>query len=343
MFGVGNLLYAVLMNVFKKTKPNVERQSKGCRSVYTKPKKSPLALFRVHPLFLLFGIWYSFTGELFLFLMSAIVAIQHECAHAFAAAKLGYKLNRIVLMPFGAVIDGDMSGISFKDELYVALCGPLCNLITAVFFIALWWLEPTMYAFTDTACYSSLTIAFINLLPAYPLDGGRILKSALCRAFLKTQVEEGKALKKAERICKGLTFSFAGIFLFSFIMVWVKSAPNFTLLAFGIFLFVGGLGNRNERAVYAKIDFSRRDFLEKGVEIRRIAVRDTCSVKNALRFLSREGYLVLEVYDENERHLFNVTQNELSELFLIAESPYESLGKLQKRSFLEKKSPFFYS
>ena len=79
--------------------------------------------------------------------MSAIVAIQHECAHAFAAAKLGYKLNKIVLMPFGAIIDGDMSGISFKDELLVAACGPLCNLCTAIFFIALWWLKPTMYAF----------------------------------------------------------------------------------------------------------------------------------------------------------------------------------------------------
>ena len=49
--------------------------------------------------------------------MSALVAVQHECAHAFAAAKLGYKLNAIVLMPFGAVIDGDLRGISFKDEI----------------------------------------------------------------------------------------------------------------------------------------------------------------------------------------------------------------------------------
>lgn len=319
--------------------PFSKRQSTGCRSVYTKEKSS--RLFRIHPLFLLVGVWYSFTGELFLFLMSAVVAIQHECAHAFAAAKLGYKLNRIVLMPFGAIIDGDMSGISFKDELFVALCGPLCNLVTAVFFIALWWLKPTMYAFTDTACYSSLAIAFLNLLPAYPLDGGRILKSALCRAFLKTQVEEGKALRKAERICKALTFSFAALFLFAFILLWIQSNPNFTLLAFGVFLFVGGLGNRNDRAVYAKMDFSRKDVLEKGLEIRRVAVKDTCSIKNALRFLSRETYLVLEVYNQNERHLFNLTQNELSELFLIAESPYESLGKVRNRAFLQKNIAFF--
>ena len=161
-----------------------KRQSADCRSSYP-PKKDKDGLFQFHPLFLLVGVWYACTGELFLFLLSALVAIQHECAHAFASAKLGYKLNKIILMPFGAIIDGDLKGISFRDEIYVAVCGPLCNLITAGFFVALWWLVPTMYAFTDTACYSSLTIAVINLLPAYPLDGGRILKCALCEFFLK--------------------------------------------------------------------------------------------------------------------------------------------------------------
>ena len=106
---------------------------------------------QLHPLFWLVGVWYCFTGELFLFLMSCLVALQHECAHAFGASRLGYKLNRIVLMPFGAVIDGDLRGISFKDEIFVALCGPLCNLLTCVLFVAAWWCFPDTYAYTDTA------------------------------------------------------------------------------------------------------------------------------------------------------------------------------------------------
>ena len=59
-----------------------------------------------------------------------------------------------------------------------------------------------MYAFTDTACLSSLSIALVNLLPAYPLDGGRILKCALARAFLKKYPSEDYAVKKAEKISK---------------------------------------------------------------------------------------------------------------------------------------------
>ena len=57
---------------------------------------------RLHPLFFATGLVYCFTGELFSFLLSCVVALQHECAHAFAAAKLGYKLNAVVLMPYGA-------------------------------------------------------------------------------------------------------------------------------------------------------------------------------------------------------------------------------------------------
>ena len=206
----------------KKQTSTTERQ-KPCRSLtLSKKRKNPLRVFRLHPLFLLVGVWYAFTGELFLFLLSALVAIQHECAHAFAAAKLGYKLNAIILMPFGAVIDGDLRGISLKDEIFVALCGPLCNLLTAVLFVALWWLMPDAYAFTDVACYSSLSIAVVNLLPAYPLDGGRIVKCALARAFLKGTPEEGRAERYAERICRALTFGFSAIFLLIFTLQCVK-------------------------------------------------------------------------------------------------------------------------
>ena len=160
-----------------------------------------------------------------MFLLSALVALQHECAHAFAAAKLGYKLDRVVLMPYGAVIDGDLSGISLKDEFFVAVWGPLCNLFTAAGFAALWWFWPDTYAFTDTACFISLAIGLVNFIPAYPLDGGRVLKCAL-----RTWVKE----KSAERICRGVTLSVAAGLLTAFVVLCVRKTPNFTLLALSL-------------------------------------------------------------------------------------------------------------
>ena len=122
--------------------------------------------FTIHPLFLLFGVFYALTGRFFLFLTYTLTAVMHEFAHAAAAARVGYRLRRIVLMPYGAIIRGDLEGISFKDEIFVALAGPLANAAAALGFIALWWLFPDAYPYTDTAAFASLGIAAVNVQPA---------------------------------------------------------------------------------------------------------------------------------------------------------------------------------
>lgn len=312
-----------------------KRQPNGCRFVPKHPrpfkeKSSKKPAFRLHPLFLLLGVWYCIKGELFLFLLSALVALQHECAHAFAAAKLGYRLHTVVLMPFGAIIDGDLRGISLKDEIFVAVCGPLCNLITAAFFVAIWWLAPTMYAFTDTACYSSLAIALVNLLPAYPLDGGRIFKCLLAKNLLKREIKEQVAERKAEKICRIVTLCFSLLFLGVFSLFCLQKRIQLSMLLFGVFLLFGAFGTADKTAVYDKINVAMRPNLKKGVEIRRVAVSKNCPIKDALRFVSRDSYLVLEVFDEQERHLFDLSQNELSALFSRANTPYETLESLKQ-------------
>ena len=80
------------------------------------------------------------------------------------------------------------------------------------------------------------------------------------------------------------------------------------------------------------MDFSYRQALKKGVEIRRIAVLESLPVKDAFRFLAKGYYLVLEVYDEQENHLFDVSQNQLSAMFMKTQTPYVTIGKLCKNA-----------
>ncbi len=325
MFGVGDA------TITKK-----RRRSRRFAYKRTKTEKAPA--LKLHPLFIAVGIWYSITGELPLFLMSCFVALQHECAHAFAAARLGYKLNAIVLMPYGAVIDGDLSSIRLKDELSVALAGPICNLLTAALFAAIWWFAPTMYAFTDTAYSTSLAIAFVNLLPAYPLDGGRALRAILAQAFTKKEVSESKAEKKAVKICQAVTLLLAVGLVCVFVFGATQKQVNVSLLFFAVFLFCGAFGSSEKNARYQKMDFSCADALLRGLEIRRVAVWNGCAVKDAFKYISKGRYLVLEVYDSEERHLFNLSQNQLSGLFLQAETPYETLQMLKNRQNNAKKT-----
>ena len=97
--------------------------------------------------------------------MATLAALEHECAHAIAARRFGFELNRILLMPYGAVVSGDLSGIPPRQELWVCLAGPLANAATALSFVALWWLYPETYPYTDVAAYVSASLFFVNLFP----------------------------------------------------------------------------------------------------------------------------------------------------------------------------------
>ena len=130
-------------------------------------------------------------------------------------------------MPFGAVVSGDTDGISVKDEIKIAISGPLLNLGIALFFVSLWWMFPTLYAFTDIIAEANFSLAIINFLPIYPLDGGRVLSASLKGMFGKD---------RAFLICKiiGVVFSLVlfGLFIFS-----LFNTLNLSLLFFSSFVF----------------------------------------------------------------------------------------------------------
>ena len=243
--------------------------------------------FTVHPLFFLFGIYFALTGRIFVFIIYTLVAVIHEAGHAVAAAKLGYRLNRVVLMPYGAVISGDMSGLKLRDEIYVALAGPITNLACAVLFAALWWVFPETYAFTDTAMIASLSLAAVNLLPCMPLDGGRILK-----AFLSLRVKKATA----ETVLKvtGITFSSALLALFVYTCFY---SVNFSLLFFALFALFGTLFTGKDKG-YVKIYANTLgSSLSRGAEIKRLAVSADTSVKKLIALMDGDALAEIAVYD----------------------------------------------
>lgn len=99
----------------------------------------------------------------YLFLLSVLL---HELGHLIAAAILKRRISCIKIEPLGARIS--FCGIlSYKDEIIIALMGPLVNLFTAALF---WQYEISKH---------SLILGIFNLLPGSSLDGGRILTSLL--------------------------------------------------------------------------------------------------------------------------------------------------------------------
>lgn len=246
---------------------------------------SSSARLTVHPLFFLVGVLSAFTGSLLTFLSACLAAIEHECAHAFAARRYGFRLDKIVLMPYGAVISGDLSGLSPKEELFVAAAGPLANLLTAFGFAALWWFFPDTYPFTETAAVVSISLFLVNLLPAYPLDGGRILKIALhplCK-------ERTKLVLKVINIV--VSAGIAGYFIYT-----CFSSPDYFALIFACLLLAGAFGGGK----YSKLRFSHQKSFARGVEERRIAISCRRTLKDGLRFLREDKFVVFVLYDGEE-------------------------------------------
>ena len=184
---------------------------------------------RIHPLTFVFLLILILTGFGSVLIPYIIAITLHELAHAYVAKKLGYGLNRIWILPYGACVSFKNFCFSPRDEIKIALAGPIMNAILLVITIMLWWIFPSTYVFSYTFALSNFSLLTFNLLPAFPLDGGRILTS-----LLKFKFKE-KTIYKASCI---INLIFSLVFLIFFI-ISAFFQINFSFGLIAIFLFAG--------------------------------------------------------------------------------------------------------
>mgnify|MGYP002870053441 CR=1 FL=1 len=130
-------------------------------------------------------------GKLDLFLYYYLFSIMHEFAHVIVSLILKVDIDEIVLLPFGVNAKYINLNSSIK-ELIISSAGPIASLLFAIIFK------------DKTFEYINICIAFFNLIPIYPMDGGRIIK-ALITIVLSIFYKNEKAKIKAQKICNGIT------------------------------------------------------------------------------------------------------------------------------------------
>lgn len=246
---------------------------------------------RIHPLFLVFGVFLFFTGQGVSFIIYTLSALVHEIGHSITAGEIGYKLNRITLMPYGAIVSGDTDFFKPSDQLKIALSGPAVNLLIALIFVAFWWIFPESYAFTDQVVMANFSIALINFLPVFPLDGGRILYSLLAIKFSK---------KTARIVSRTIGIIFAGLPLCAFVLTCFHKI-NLSLLFFGLFVIFGVFDKRPENAYVKAYTVLSVEKLKKGVPVKKTAVDDGVTVKKMISLLDNQAVNELEVYSQGKK------------------------------------------
>ncbi len=212
---------------------------------------------------------------------------MHELGHSFVANGAGYKLDKVTLMPFGAVVSGDIEGLKLKDEIKIALSGPFLNLAVGLFFVAVWWIYPESYAFTDVVAEANFSMAVTNFLPIFPLDGGRVLYAILA---LKLNRD------KADVICKiiGGVFSLALLGLFVATLVFT---PNFSILFFALFVLFGAFGKAKDNKYVKLFSSVSESALKRGLPVLVQAVSVKTTVKRLVSLLDYTALNRIEVYD----------------------------------------------
>ena len=138
--------------------------------------------------------------------------LLHEYGHALTARKFGVTTKDIVLLPIGGMARLNKMPEKPAHEFLVALAGPMVNILIAVFLFPFFWfitkpqlaayplsapenLDDDFFLFIPLIIFINVLLALFNLIPAFPMDGGRML-----RALLSLKTSRLKATKVAVAI-----------------------------------------------------------------------------------------------------------------------------------------------
>ena len=167
-----------------------------------------------------------------------LCVVLHEYGHALTARRYGIQTRDITLYPIGGVARLEKIPTNPLQELWVALAGPAVNIVVAVILFV--WLkitatlEPlqmltiTTGPFLERIMAVNLFLVVFNMIPAFPMDGGRVL-----RAVLATRLEYGRATQIAAFTGQGIAvfFGLIGLFynpllIFIAFFVWIGAAQE---------------------------------------------------------------------------------------------------------------------
>lgn len=187
------------------------------------------------------GLLAGLTSVAFIILLFACV-VAHEYGHALTARRYGIKTRDITLLPIGGVARLERMPTNPIEELWVALAGPAVNVVIAAALVpivllvegadGLRNLSLTGGGVLQRLLLTNLLLVGFNLLPAFPMDGGRVL-----RALLATRMEYTRATQVAASLGQGFAFllGLVGLFgnpllVFTALFVWIGAAQEASMV-----------------------------------------------------------------------------------------------------------------
>ncbi len=250
---------------------------------------------RVNPLFLLILFIFFLLGMIDQVLIAFTLVIGHEFVHMLVAYFNGFKVSKIEIFPFGGMAEyNGLLEMEPWQEIKVSLAGPLFNIVFAVILYGLLSfniISPNRYI--RLLLEYNIIIATVNLIPALPLDGGRVLRSFLVLVH---------GIKKGNNIALKIANFFAITGIISGILILILDRANIWFLFF--FFFVYGMINREEKQLfyYFLRYLSQRQDKVTNFSIKELSgqvVFDYLPIKDAIYYINPVKYNLFFVMDIN--------------------------------------------
>ena len=261
--------------------------------------------FTIHPVTVAFFILSIFFGAFWIIVSYFVSLLLHELAHALVASKLGYKCDKITFYPTGALLSGAYDEFRFKDEILVSIAGPLVNLILIVVCLCLWWIFPELYNYLQVFVVANLSLLLFNLLPIFPLDGGRVLL-----AFFSSKFDRKIAVNVAHNI--SIVFS---ILLFIYFIVTLFNHPNFQIGLMSIVVFISTFADNKELCYkrVVKSDIKKKKIL-RGLKVSFVMVDSSLTVSKVYTKIDNFAYYKFLIVDKNLKILAEFDELQIEEI-----------------------------
>lgn len=219
-----------------------------------------------------------------------VSVVAHELAHSLVALRLGTHISEIILLPIGGASIMTDPPRDARREFLIAVVGPITSLLLGAAFLAVSFssgvglVNPRSIAnfpaFVLTAGYLNVTLGVFNLLPAFPMDGGRVLRAALSKRL---------GLVRATRVAAGIGRGMALLMGATALLV-----GNLFLILIAVFVWAGAQTEERSVVMSASLD---------GVHLEDLMAREpatvapTASVQEALDIMLASKHLALPVVE----------------------------------------------
>jgi Zn-dependent protease len=283
---------------------------------------------RLHLTFVLFLLWIgaahyaqggwdaAMQGVAFMGLLFACVVL-HEFGHVLAARRYGVQTPDITLLPIGGVARLERIPEEPAQELVVALAGPAVNVvIAALLYLALGGFVPEGgleidnpgVGLLERLLAANIFLVVFNLIPAFPMDGGRVL-----RAFLAYRFGYARGTQIAATVGQALAFAFG---------LWGLVGGNPMLVFIALFVY---LAATSEAHAAQMRDVSRGMIVDDAMVTRFEALTPASRVADAVECLLRTTQHEFPVVDAAGRLLGLLTRDEMINSALTNSGAADSL------------------